>query len=301
MSKKRGINVDYYEVWSYCKAKEKDGYKEGKCDISPILLHLQNADINDRTFEYNEEKVRVQEIQYHKDEAIWEIQLLRARKYVMPGIVDDDSGEYVIVTLDGNKYYAESVTLLYDEKRFILAMQINHNYITRPLLEKIFEKFQKNLSNVISLRPVIIKDSKNKIKNAKFCTRLSVTLRPESTEEKDKDDTLFKMLFGAAKRFKGTQCKIEIGFGRKLKKKNTLNIEEIKEVIDGVEKVPGVEDLEIDYRSEEGALLDKVSLIKERVHDIIVVDVDKNKPIIHKDIFEKIKQKYLDRIKNNMI
>lgn len=62
-----------------------------------------------------------------------------------------------------------------------------------------------------------------------------------------------------------------------------------------------VEDLEIDYRSEEGALLDKVSLIKERVHDIIVVDVDKNKPIIHKDIFEKIKQKYLDRIKNNMI
>ena len=44
-----------------------------------------------------------------------------------------------------------------------------------------------------------------------------------------------------------------------------------------------------------------MSLIKERVHDIIVVDVDKNKPIIHKDIFEKIKQKYLNRIKNNMI
>ena len=33
MSKKRGINVDYYEVWSYCKAKEKDGYKEGKCVV----------------------------------------------------------------------------------------------------------------------------------------------------------------------------------------------------------------------------------------------------------------------------
>ena len=292
MSKRRGINIDYYEVWSY-KEVEKDKYKEGKCDISPILLHLQKTAINDRAFEYNEEKIKVQKIKYHQDNEVWEIQLLRARKYVMPGIVDDDSGDYFIVTLDGNKYYAESVTLLYDAKKSIIAMQINHNYITRPLLEKIFEKFQKDLKNIIQLRPIIIKDSKNKIKNAKFCTRLSVTLRPELTEEeKNQKDTLFKMLFGAAKRFKGTQCKIEIGFGRKLTKKNTLNIEEIKEVIDEMEKVSGVEDLEIDYKTEEGAILDKVSLIKERVHDIIVVDVDKDKPITHKDIFEKIKQKY---------
>lgn len=299
MSKRRGINIDYYEVWSY-KEISKDKYEENKCDISDILIHLKDSDINDRTFEYNDEKIRVQEVKYHEVDDIWEIQLLRARKYIAPGIADD-SGNYSIMVLDGDKYYAESVTLLYDAKRCIIAMQINHNFITRTILEKIFEKFQQNLTNVVQLRPIIIPDSKNKIKNAKYCTRLSVTVRPSIGEENSDNKTLFGMLFGTTQKFRGSQCKIEIGFGRNLKKKNTLNLEEIEKVINEMEKVSGIEDLEIDYKNEEGSLVDKVSLIKERIKDVIVIDVEKNKPIVHEIIFQKIKEKYLNRIKNNMI
>ncbi len=301
MSKVRGISIDYYEVWAYIN----DGtgkYNETKYDIAEIFELLSESDCTQRTFEYKEEKVRVQEVKYDKQNEIWEIQLLRAREYIQPGVADD-TGNYDILDLGEDKYYAESISLLYDSKRCIIGMQINHNYITRTILEQIFNSFYNDdQEGMIQLRPIITSDGKEKIKKAEYCTRIAVVLKDPKMKEKEYDNkTLLGQLFNSSKKFNGIQCKIEIGFGKNLKKKDSLSMEEVKSMIDTVDKIKGIEELELDYKDMEDSTIDKVSLIKERIQDAITVTVEKGKSISHAEIFQKMKEKYLHRIKHEMI
>jgi hypothetical protein len=299
MAKNRAITIDYYEIWTY--ENQEGTYNECKYDITEILKQLKSISVTERTFEYNDEKIRIQEVKYHEEEKLWEIQILKSREYVKPGIADDN-GKYIILDLGENKYYAESITLIYDSEKCIIGMQINHNYINRTILEKIFNRFQKNFNDIIQLRPIILLGSKKKIEEAKYCTKISIAVRnPKMQNEKYDNDTLLGQVFNATKKLKGIQCKIEIGFGRNLKKKDTLDIEEVKELLNTTDSIAGIEELQIDYKNMEEASTDKVNLIKDRLQDVIIVSINKEKSISHIDIFNKMKDKYLLRVKNNMI
>lgn len=293
----KAIKIDYYEVWIYRK-KDQDNYEEEKINISAIFKMLQNNSVIERTFKYGGESIRFQEINYDKENRIWEIQLLRSRDIIIPGVADN-SGNYTITTLDNDKYYAESITLLYNEEKSLLAFQINHNYMTRTVLEEILNRFQEDLTEKIHLLPIIIKDKEEKVKNAKYYTKLHVVAKQGF--DRSNKDTLMGKILGSAKKYEGAQFEITIGFGKSKKKKDTLNIEEVKKDIEVLNTAKGIESLQIDYKSDIDTIQDTFNLIKERVQDWIYIQKDKNCPILHEDVLEKMKPKFIKRIKSGII
>lgn len=297
----KAIKMDYYEVWAYRKLNDST-FKEQKMNIANILKVLKEMPTTERTFEYGGEKIRFQEIIYDSVNEIWEIQLLRARNTLIPGVADE-AGNYTVMKLENDKYYAESISVLYNENKCLIAFQINHNYITRSLLQQIFNKFQKDLDDIIELRPIIIKDKKEKVENAKYYTKLNLIVKKsdKTTEMFDKNQSLMGSILKSANKYEGAQIEINIGFGRKKRKNDTLNVEEVKETIKYVNQIEGVESLKIDYKSDEDSLLDSFNLVKERIQDWIYIQKEKNSPILHKDIIEKMKGKFIKRIKSGII
>lgn len=293
----KAIKIDYYEAWIYRK-KDKDNYEEEKINISAIFKMLQNNSVVERTFKYGGESIRFQEINYDKENRIWEIQLLRSRDIIIPGVADN-SGNYTITTLDNDKYYAESIALLYNEEKSLLAFQINHNYMTRTVLEEILNRFQEDLTEKIHLLPIIIKDKAEMVKNAKYYTKLHVVAKQGF--DRNNKDTLMGKILGSAKKYEGAQFEITIGFGKSKKKKDTLNIDEVKKDIEVLNNARGIESLQIDYRSDIDTIQDTFNLIKERVQDWIYIQKDKKIPILYEDVLEKMKPKFIKRIKSGII
>lgn len=299
MDVKKPIRVDYYEIWSY-EQKDKNTFKENKCDISAILESMTEVPITERTFEYGGEKIRFQIIKYDEVNKIWEIQVLRGRSIMPLGIVDEEKGNYTYFQLGEHKYYAESISILYSVLKNTLALQINHTFVTRSVLEDIFNKLKNDSSYSIQLRPIIVKGKRERIAEAEYCTKLAfITKKPE--KEVAVKETLLGDLYGVMNKFNGAQLRLEIGFGRNLKKKDTLNLEQVRGLINVIDEVDGIEDVLIDYKTKEDDLVDSLSLIKEKVEDWIIVVKEKGKPIEHVDVLSKMKKKFVDRIQTNML
>ena len=295
----KAIKIDYYEV--YRRRKENNNkYVEEKVDISAIFEILKDATVQERTFKYGGETIRFQKIKYDTENKIWEVQILRSRNIIAPGIADN-SGNYTITTLTDDKYYAESISLLYSGEKSLLAFQINHNYMTRTVLEEILNKFQEDLTEKILLFPIIVKDKAQKIKKAKFYTKLHIIAKQNPIETMQ-SDTLMGSILSSTKKYEGSQVEITIGFGRARKKKDTLNTQQIKEEIEFLSKNENIESLQIDYKSEIDELTDTFNLIKERLQDWIHIQRDSNKkPILHEDVIERMKTKIINKIENGII
>lgn len=298
--KSKAIRVDYYEIWKYKKINNEN-FREQKVNIGNIFKLIEQMPIQERTFEYQGEKIRFQEITHDLENKIWEVQLLRARNKLLPGVADD-SGNYTVMKLGDDKYYAESISMLYSEDKCLISFQINHNYITRSLLQQIFNKFIEGVDDIIELRPIIIKDKREKLENAKYYTKLNLVVK---TNEKDNellntDKSLMGNILSSANKYGGAQFEISIGFGKRKKKNDTLNAEQIKETINYINQIKGVESLQIDYKSDEDSLLDSFNLIKERVQDWVYVQ-EESSPIMHKDIIKKMKEKFIKRINSGIM
>lgn len=298
--KSKAIRIDYYEVWKYKKINNEN-FREQKINIGNIFKLLNQMPIQERTFEYQGEKIRFQEITFDLENKIWEIQLLRARNKLLPGVADD-SGNYTVMKLGNDKYYAESISMLYSEDKCLISFQINHNYITRSLLQQIFNKFIEDLDDIIELRPIIIKDKREKLENAKYYTKLNLVVKTNEKENGllNTDKSLMGNILSSANEYGGAQFEISIGFGKRKKKNDTLNAEQIKETINYINQIKGVESLQIDYKSDEDSLLDSFNLIKERVQDWVYVQ-EESSPIMHKDIIKKMKEKFIKRINSGIM
>ncbi|MCI8760504.1 MAG: hypothetical protein HFJ34_05230 [Clostridia bacterium] len=99
--KQKAIRVDYYEIWKYTK-KDGNNYADERTNISYIFEVLKNGSITERTFKYGGETIRFQEIKYDEENKTWEIQILRSRNSIIPGIADNLGG-YIIDTLEKRK------------------------------------------------------------------------------------------------------------------------------------------------------------------------------------------------------
>lgn len=295
----KAIRVDYYEVWR-SREETKDKYINEKVNISYIFEILRNNSFVERTFKYGGETIRFQKIKYDKENKIWEIQLLRSRSQIIPGVANNNSGSYKIKTLEDGEYYAESITLLYNEVKSLLALQINHNYLTRKVLEEILNRFQEDLTEKIHLLPIVTKNKEEKVKSAKYYTKLHVVAKNDFNGI-DNQKTLMSGMLSSAKKYNGAYYEINIGFGRTRKKKDTLTIEEVKKDIEYLNSAKGIEDFQVDYKSDIDTMQDTFNLINERVQDWIYIQKDKKYPILHEDVLEKMKIKLLKRIESDII
>lgn len=149
--------------------------------------------------------------------------------------------------------------------------------------------------------PIIIKDKEEKVKNAKYYTKFRIVAKQKNTINETNEDTLIGKILSFVKKYDGEQVELTVGFGRKKKKKDTLNVYEIKKDITFLNNIEGIEAFQVDYKSDFDTIQDTFNLANERVQDWITIQKDKKHPILHEDILEKMKIKLINRIKSDII
>ncbi|WP_113675451.1 DUF6731 family protein [Vallitalea guaymasensis] len=296
--KKKKIFFDYFEV-RILKSRKGKQPEEKAFDITKLLEKAKKL-IDDGQAKKTVrptmgDSARFHEINYDRSNKIWDIQLLRLRDALLPGIADEE-GEFEVIKLDSDKYVGESLSILYDKENCILMMQRNNLSISPGGIEVYLNNLYIRKDSIISLRPIKISDNKiNKInKNANYRS-INFGVAVNTGIKSRTLRNMFKTFDGiAATTFKG-----EISMGRKRKKTLDPGISScfIKELYDEKD----ISELKVNMSYGEEPKFEKVDLLDDRRRDNDTFEYDRINVITHKRVIKVMRKKYLYRKVTNTI
>lgn len=218
---------------------------------------------------------------------IWELQLLRLREKVLPGIADEE-GNYALIQLGDNEYPAESTTLLYDETNHTLYMQRNIFAVSIRALEEYLEMLSPENTSVC-LKPVIIGDKISKITPEKLYRKLILVADANDLSEEDQDSSLGQIL-RATSRYQGRIVKLDLGFGRH--KTGLLNAHNTTELVQEAYNYTGTSKLILRMAEDEDTAVETIDLMNDRAFFVIRVEYSRSNPITHERLFRMCLGRY---------
>lgn len=287
----KNVQFDYFTI--YTRKVDNNKVTEREFDITPILEVLKGTDVAETTRECMAEKARVQHLEFDEVNKIWEIQLLRLREVNIPGIADDD-GAYNIIKLDDGKYVGEFASALYDPEEKMFVLHRNRNSVTPSGVEEYLNRLSPPYT--FTLKPEIsTKDIKNYLEGKLF-RKISIGVHTSELESLiDKEDKYIIPLLKKLNRLDGTSIKIEVSLGNARKDKS-LSDTLVDSIIDELGDFKGTKGLSLGIKESPDTKVETVDLLKNRVKDMVTfTNVNKQNPLEHKIVYNKLKDVYLER------
>lgn len=287
------VTLDFFRLKT--STETRNGIKEQYLDISDALKEIEEDHKYDKTTtdkEINGDNTRIHYLKYHTTECLWEIQMIRFREKILPGIVDEKES-YELIKLDNNKRIAEFTTLIYDVTNSVILMHRNNNSLYPTGLETYLDKIVDTGENSkLILSPIMIPINTQKIKKASNIYRkfeMGVDLRDlgESLEQKK----LFGFLLNFGK-INGHRLNITLSLGN-AKKDKSLSYNYIEEIIDDFSKNNSVDSLKLAYKVTKESKTEIVDLIENRIRSSNEFQYSKDNPITHDEIFKFFKFDYI--------
>ena len=217
---KKEIQFDYFEVHAFEMDKNNNVAMDIKMDITPILENLLHMETVDRTQNYKSDKIRFQVV-HKKDNSIWEIQLLRLREVLLPGIADDE-GNYEIITLEDGQYIGESTSMIYDSENCVICMQRNNKAILPSILEYLLRSIYDGGNELITLRPIIRPTNLMQLNNNTLFRKISIGIATDEIVLNEKHETPIGKILNNMQEYDCGYITLELGFNGRLKKNTTM-------------------------------------------------------------------------------
>lgn len=231
----------------------------------------------------------VQVCNYISELMIWEMQLLRLREKILPGIADDD-GHYDLIQLGENQYPAESTTILYDPRRSTLCMQRNVFAVSIRALEEYLQLLSPE-GTLVCLKPVLVGKRINSITPDKLYRKIILVADGQSLAD-DENHSLGEILRSFGK-YQGPVVKVEIGFGRQ--KKGHLNAHNITELVREAYHYNGTTNLKVRLAENEDCAVETIDLLEDRDSFFVRIDYSRSTPITHERLFRMCLGEYKER------
>ena len=134
--KNKTFQFDFLQFFYYVE-NESGSMEERLLDFEPLFKEISQNDLKKTIRNIDNEEHRFQVCTLDDTCGFWEVQLLRQREEIIPGISYED-GSYELITLPEGQYLAESSTILYDRKTSLLLFQRNrYGYSINALLNYI--------------------------------------------------------------------------------------------------------------------------------------------------------------------
>ena len=297
MAKSKTICFDYMKVCIQRYNKEEDKLIEEVANLSNCFERVSNISPVDRTYNNGNEKIRIQVLK--KTEQIWQIQVLRLRDEIMPGIADDE-GNYSIEILEDGKYYGESISLLYDSENSVLVMQRNRYGLQPSNVEVLFNKIKSDNDITIILKPIINKDK------IKLLDKKGVFKSLEIEVANDAEPNIIEKKPGGIlstlntfRKYNGNIVTVRIGYDKKSKRAECLDSELVLGTINELYGDVNTKRLRTSIIYDEDTRLEKIDLLDDRVTDKETLEYNRENPITHQRVFDLLKMLYQKK-KNNM-
>lgn len=169
------INFEYFQMTHGSEGRES------LFDLEAWMHGIDSQDLQERTFPYKEDKVRLEEKYFNMTYNYWFLRFMRQRTYDVPSLSGANTlSEYM--ELEEDQYVSEDVACLYDKKNHVLMIQKNQHSVTPVGLEQYFNDTTPD-DIIVHLRKVVSTDSFSRAERASKHRKFQVRLADLETSE----------------------------------------------------------------------------------------------------------------------
>ncbi|WP_049775606.1 DUF6731 family protein [Caldicellulosiruptor kronotskyensis] len=130
----RKVKFEYFEVVSRKKNQSPETPDE-PFDLTRWINIADGYSLEARTFDYSDERVRLERMKYFDDTNLWLLNFLRLRETDIPlrGKIDQEAEP---IELDDDEFIGEDVSMLYDPELNVVMLQRNIRSLGATGIEK---------------------------------------------------------------------------------------------------------------------------------------------------------------------
>lgn len=270
----------------YFIQRNGDGFTEEKLyDLRAFFEYISNHPlVNTKKMVYGDYHM-FYKCTHHDVDNIWELQLLHLREQILPGISDGDK-EFELITLEKNKYPAESTTVIYDGNTNVIYMHRNIYGTSIRVLTALIQYISPE-STSVALKPIIKSKEIDKIKQSTLFKRLILVADSEQLEDSDKHTSLGKIISNFSE-YKGKIVSITLGFGRS---KGFLRSKETAQLVRDAYDFLGTQKLQATITESEDGKIEHVDLLEDKEKILFDIEYSREHAITHERLFAECMRK----------
>jgi len=283
---RKTVQFDYLKFFYYAEA-DNGVLVETPLDLSELFRKIEENDVTKTCRLINDEEHRFHVCSRNDDINTWEVQLLRQREELRPGISNQD-GSYALISLDEGQYVAESSTLIYDEETATVLFQRNRfGYSIHSLLEYI-KLFYDNKVNIF-IKPILKFNQIDKITDSSIYRK--VLLVSDGTIECSSQNSSLMKILRNFEEYEGKYITIEISMGR-IQKRN-LKAKATADLIREAYTSQCTTHLVARLASSSDAQIETIDLLSDRESVVFSLEYSRSNPITHERLFMSCIDEYI--------
>ena len=290
MSQTRKIRIEYYLV-VIAPNNVYSNNADKLFDLEDVIEIADTLTLEERTFDYYQEKARLDQLKYNDTDKYWYLNFLRLRQTKIPSKAKKDAiAEPIKLSID--EYIGEDVSALYDTQNHIMALQRNRDSLSSTGLESYLNSLYRSGTHEIHLRPISPKDIDMRISRARIFRKITVRFAamPDGRFSNNENSSLGNMVKNF-KTFGAKTATLVLSLGHL--KKGSLDQETIMDTINELKENIGIiSDAELSIKNSETDPIDVIDLFSMKSHDFITIKVKELETISFISMMESILIKY---------
>lgn len=289
----RSIRFEYYRL--HCTKIEDNSTFFPVVDITSLLEVALTKSPADRTYRFRGEEARLQQLKKIKlsGRDCWEIQFLRIRDGVLPGIAKID-GTFEIMDLEPDEFIGEEIAAIYDSATSVLAVQRNRNSLSPSGIEMYLNHCLPD--NGFRLHP-IRRGSAPEFKKQDIFRGITISIdgSMEDLGEEKTGSSLLQALKRTAP-LSGGHISVSVTVGPHAKKQQSLDSDELLHTIEESQKLTGIKTFRVGKRNDEDTRVEWYDLLDFSIYDYARMDFDRENKINYERVILDLRKLLLARI-----
>ncbi|SHF23907.1 DUF6731 family protein [Caloramator proteoclasticus] len=287
MGVNRKIKFDYFQV--YFIDNKGDDYL---FDLRLWIDKVKNIPLESRNKVCYNDEARLDKIFYDAENDFWFLNFARLR-IQNPPLKGKINTVLEPINLDDDEYIGEDITILYDNKNYIIMVQRNLHSLSPSGIENYINLMWQDQNGTIEFRPIILNDTISRLSKAESIKKF--TVRFANLEEFVPSENIgIRAIIDKFKDFDAIIGEINIGIGRNNKKRldNSKIIDTIKELIIYRNNITKAQ---VAFKETDDGKVELIDLFEHKAHDYIIFSLQERQSIGFEYIIDKMKERYIER------
>ena len=223
----------------------------------------------------------------------WEIQFLRIRDGVLPGIAKID-GTFESMDLEPDEFIGEEIAALYDVDTSVLVVQRNRNSLSPSGIEVYFNHC---LTGQGFRLHSIKRESAPEFKKQDIFRGITISI--DGTTKDWEDEKTSSSLLQALKRtspLSGGHVSVSVTVGPHAKKQQTLDSHELLQTLEEAQNLTGIKTFRVGKKDDEDTRVEWYDLLDFSIFDYAKMDFDRQNKINYDRVMLEMGRLLLERI-----
>lgn len=264
---KRNVRFQYYGLVR--QKKEKNRWKgQGKFDFEVWIDKMEAGDFLNSVIDLGDTKASLDKIEWFEKEKVWIFRFMKLREDNIPSIVKENQ-EAAAIQLDSDEYLGEGLHMLYDNELGAAMLQVNRFSLGLKKLENFLTYIWHVENERIRLIPIldeVIFDN-NRRRKVK-CIEIGFA---NISSCMDGEKRALGTIMNLYRKVDGVSGKIKISLGRT--KRDTLNINEVEEIIEDALQDESVDGLKLHVKDDDARPVEVIDLFDKITKDILTFNM----------------------------